>query len=239
MADKSVLIVGAGAGLGASLGRCFAGAGYNIAVAARRPERLEGLIADLTGMGVKAEAFGVDASDEDGMAGVFDAAEANLGSIDLALYNVNGRTVKELTELSIDDFENSWRALCLGGFIMGREAAKRMLPRGAGSIFYTGGRGARRGLSEFTAFASAKAALRSVAECTARELGPKGIHVAHFAVEASIASEATRAARPELAEKDAMVRTEDLAEIYLHTHQQPRNCWAFEVDLRPWNEIFI
>ncbi|MBT6289888.1 MAG: SDR family oxidoreductase, partial [Rhodospirillaceae bacterium] len=159
--------------------------------------------------------------------------------IDLALYNVNGRTVKELTELSIDDFENSWRALCLGGFIMGREAAKRMLPRGAGSIFYTGGRGARRGLSEFTAFASAKAALRSVAECTARELGPKGIHVAHFAVEASIASEATRAARPELAEKDAMVRTEDLAEIYLHTHQQPRNCWAFEVDLRPWNEIFI
>jgi len=239
MADKSVLIVGAGAGLGASLGRCFAGAGYNIAVAARRPERLEGLIADLTGMGVKAEAFGVDAADEDGMAGVFDAAEANLGSIDLALYNVNGRTVKELTELSIDDFENSWRALCLGGFIMGREAAKRMLPRGAGSIFYTGGRGARRGLSEFTAFASAKAALRSVAECTARELGPKGIHVAHFAVEASIASEATRAARPELAEKDAMVRTEDLAEIYLHTHQQPRNCWAFEVDLRPWNEIFI
>ncbi|MBT7233262.1 MAG: SDR family NAD(P)-dependent oxidoreductase [Rhodospirillaceae bacterium] len=239
MADKSVLIVGAGAGLGASLGRCFAGAGYNIAVAARRPERLEGLIADLTGMGVKAEAFGVDAADEDGMAGVFDAAEANLGPIDLALYNVNGRTVKELTELSIDDFENSWRALCLGGFIMGREAAKRMLPRGAGSIFYTGGRGARRGLSEFTAFASAKAALRSVAECTARELGPKGIHVAHFAVEASIASEATRAARPELAEKDAMVRTEDLAEIYLHTHQQPRNCWAFEVDLRPWNEIFI
>jgi len=239
MADKSVLIVGAGAGLGASLGRCFAGAGYNIAVAARRPERLEGLITELTDIGVKAEAFGVDASDEDGMAGVFDAAEANLGPIDLALYNVNGRTVKELTELSIDDFENSWRALCLGGFIMGREAAKRMLPRGAGSIFYTGGRGARRGLSEFTAFASAKAALRSVAECTARELGPKGIHVAHFAVEASIASEATRAARPELAEKDAMVRTEDLAEIYLHTHQQPRNCWAFEVDLRPWNEIFI
>ena len=239
MADKSVLIVGAGAGLGASLGRCFAGAGYNIAVAARRPERLEGLITELTDIGVKAEAFGVDASDEDGMAGVFDAAEANLGSIDLALYNVNGRTVKELTELSIDDFENSWRALCLGGFIMGREAAKRMLPRGAGSIFYTGGRGARRGLAEFTAFASAKAALRSVAECTARELGPKGIHVAHFAVEASIASEATRAARPELAEKDAMVRTEDLAEIYLHTHQQPRNCWAFEVDLRPWNEIFI
>ena len=239
MADKSVLIVGAGAGLGASLGRCFAGAGYNIAVAARRPERLEGLITELTDIGVKAEAFGVDASDEDGMAGVFDAAEANLGSIDLALYNVNGRTVKELTELSIDDFENSWRALCLGGFIMGREAAKRMLPRGAGSIFYTGGRGARRGLAEFTAFASAKAALRSVAECTARELGPKGIHVAHFAVEASIANEATRAARPELAEKDAMVRTEDLAEIYLHTHQQPRNCWAFEVDLRPWNEIFI
>ena len=239
MADKSVMIAGAGAGLGASLARCFAGAGYNIAVTARRPERLGELVAELAGMGVKAEAFGVDASDEAGMAAAFDAAEAGLGAIDLAVYNVNGRSVKELTELSIDDFENSWRTLCLGGFIMGREAAKRMGPRGAGSIFYTGGRGARHGLAEFTAFASAKAALRSVAECTARELGPKGIHVAHFAVEASVANEATRAQRPELAEKDAMVRTEDLAEIYLHTHRQPRNCWAFEVDLRPWNVEFL
>ena len=239
MADKSVMIAGAGAGLGASLARCFAGAGYNIAVTARRPERLGELVAELAGMGVKAEAFGVDASDEAGMAAAFDAAEAGLGAIDLAVYNVNGRTVKELTELSIDDFENSWRTLCLGGFIRGREAAKRMGPRGAGSIFYTGGRGARHGLAEFTASASAKAALRSVAECTARELGPKGIHVAHFAVEASVANEATRAQRPELAEKDAMVRTEDLAEIYLHTHRQPRNCWAFEVDLRPWNVEFL
>ena len=239
MAYKSVLIAGAGAGLGASLARCFAGAGYNIAVTARRPERLDDLVAELDGMGVKAEAFGVDASDEATMAGAFDVVEANLGAIDLAVYNVNGRTVKELTELSIDDFESSWRALCLGGFIMGREAAKRMGPRGAGSIFYTGGRGARCGLAEFTAFASAKAALRSVAECTARELGPKGIHVAHFAVEASVANEATRAARPALDEKDALVRTEDLAQIYLDTHRQPRNCWAFEVDLRPWNVEFI
>ena len=128
MADKSVLIAGAGAGLGASLAHCFAGAGYNIAVTARRPERLDDLVAELDGMGVKAEAFGVDASDETAMAGAFDVAEANLGAIDLAVYNVNGRTVKELTELSIDDFESSCRALCLGGFIMGREAAKHMAP---------------------------------------------------------------------------------------------------------------
>ncbi len=134
MADKSVLIAGAGAGLGASLASCFAGAGYNIAVTARRPERLDDLVDELDGMGFKAEAFGVDASDEAAMAGAFDVAEANLGAIDLAVYNVNGRTVKELTELSINDFESSWRALCLGGFIMGREAAKRMGPRGAGSI---------------------------------------------------------------------------------------------------------
>ena len=239
MAEKSVMIVGAGAGLGASPGRCFADAGYNIAITARRPERLQELASELSGRGVKAEVFGVDASDQAGMVAAFDAVETNLGPIDLALYNVNGRAVKELTELSADDFEISWRSLCLGGFIMAREAAKRMLPRGAGSIFYTGGRGARRGLAEFTAFASAKAGLRSVAECTARELGPKGIHVAHFAVEASVGNEATRASRPELAEKDAIVRTDDLAQVYLHTHSQPRNCWAFEVDFRPWCVDFI
>lgn len=239
MADKSVLIVGAGAGLGASLGRCFADAGYNIAVTARRPERLEELVADLAGNGVKAEAFGADASDEAAIAGAFDAAEAGLGPVDLAVYNVNGRIVKELTELSANDFENSWRMLCLGGFIMGREAAKRMIPRGAGSIFFTGGRGARHGLAEFTAFASAKAALRSVAECTARELGPKGIHVAHFAIEASVANETVRATRGEMAENDSIVKTEDVAQIYLDTHRQPRNCWAFEVDIRPWNVEFI
>ena len=112
---------------------------------------------------------------------------------------------------------------------MGREAAKRMLPRGAGSIFYT----ARRGLAEFTAFASAKAGLRSVAECTARELGPQGIHVAHFAGEASVCNGTTRTSTPEMAEKDAIVRTDDLAKVYLHTHQQPRNCWVFEVDPGP------
>ena len=101
------------------------------------------------------------------------------------------------------------------------------------------GPGAKAPYSIFTAFASAKAVLRSVAECTARELGPKGIHVAHFAVEASVAYEAPRAARPELAEKYAMVRTADLAEIHLPTHRQPRNCWAFEVDLRSWNVEFL
>ncbi|MEE2760162.1 MAG: SDR family NAD(P)-dependent oxidoreductase [Pseudomonadota bacterium] len=239
MVEKSVLIAGAGAGLGASLARCFADAGYNIAMTARRPERLEDLVAEITGKGVNSEAFGVDASDETAMAGTFDVAEANLGPIDLAVYNANGRTVKELTELSAEDFENSWRMLCLGGFIMGREAAKRMIPLGAGSIFYTGGRGARRGLAEFTAFASAKAGLRSVAECNARELGPKGIHVANFAIEASVANESVRASRGEIAENDSIVKTEDVAQIYLDTHRQPRNCWAFEVDIRPWNVEFI
>ena len=107
MAENTVLIVGAGAGLGASLGRCFADAGYNIALTARRPERLQELAAELSGKGTKTEAFGVDAWDEAGMAAAFDAAETNLGPIDLALYNVNGRTIGELTELSDDDFENS------------------------------------------------------------------------------------------------------------------------------------
>ncbi|NQV54711.1 MAG: SDR family NAD(P)-dependent oxidoreductase [Rhodospirillales bacterium] len=239
MADKSIIIVGAGSGLGASLGRQFADAGYNIAMSARNSGRLEELEGDLKGRGVDAKSYGVDAADDAGMTTMFDNIETSLGPIDLALYNVNGRTVKDITELSAEDFEASWRNICLGGFIMGREAAKRMIPRKSGSIFYTGGRGARRGIAKFTAFASAKAGLRSVAECLARELSPQGIHVAHFAVEASLASERVNNAQPELAANDGLLSTDALAEVYLHTHQQPRNCWSFETDLRPWVEEFI
>jgi NAD(P)-dependent dehydrogenase (short-subunit alcohol dehydrogenase family) len=239
MADKTVMIVGAGAGFGAALGRRFADAGYDIEMTARNPDRLRELVAESTAKGVRAEALGVDATDEAGMVSAFDTVEANLGPIDLAVYNVNGRKVEDLTELSANDFEESWSGLCLGEFIMGREAARRMLPRERGSIFFTGGRAGRHGLARFTAFASAKAGLRSLAECIARELGPHGIHVAHFAVEASLGNEQTRASRTEMAAKDAIVHTDNLAEVYFNTHQQPRNCWAFEIDLRPWCVEFI
>jgi NAD(P)-dependent dehydrogenase (short-subunit alcohol dehydrogenase family) len=135
--------------------------------------------------------------------------------------------------------EGQWRAICLGGFLTAREAARHMLPRKAGTIAFIGGRGGRRGMAKFTAFAGAKAGVRSVAECVARELAPQGIHVAHFAVEATIGGEAARKRDPATAAADGLVDTAALAETVFQTHKQPRNCWAFEVDLRPWSEGFI
>ena len=155
------------------------------------------------------------------------------------MHNVNGRVVKDLLDLTVADMEGQWRAICLGGFLTGREAARHMMPRGRGSIVYIGGRGGRRGIAKFTAFGSAKAGMRSVAECLARELAPKGIHVAHVAVEATIGGDAARQRDPETAAKDGFVDTAALAEVVFQTHAQPRSCWTFEVDLRSWSEPFI
>ena len=238
MSHKTAVIVGTGSGLGAALARKFASQGFNLALSARNAERLAPLVKELEGKGVKARAFAVDATDEAGMKRLFADAEG-LGPVAVAIHNVNGRVVKDVLDLSVAEFEGQWRAICLGGFLTSREAARHMVQRGQGSIFYMGGRGARRGLAKFTAFAMAKAGLRSVAECLARELAPHGIHVAHFAVEGTIAGERVRQANPDQVAKDGVVDTAALAEVVYQTHTQPRNCWAFEVDLRPWSEPFI
>jgi NAD(P)-dependent dehydrogenase (short-subunit alcohol dehydrogenase family) len=236
---KTALIVGVGAGLGSALARKFASEGYDLALAARNADRLAPLVAELEKTGVRAKAFATDATNEAAMAALFAEAEKALGPVAVAVHNVNGRVVKDLLDLSVAEFEQQWRAICLGGFLTGREAARHMMPRGKGTIVYIGGRGGRRGLAKFTAFAMAKAGVRSVAESLARELAPAGIHVAHIAVEATIGGERARQANPEQAAKDAFVDPAALAEVVYQTHIQPRNCWTFEIDLRSWSEPFI
>lgn len=238
-ANQTAVVVGAGPGLGAALARRFAEGGYNIALVARNADRLAPLAKELEGKKVKAKAYALDASDEAKVKAMFSAAEAELGPIAFAVHNVNGRVVKDLLDLSVADIEGQWRAICLGGFLTAREAARHMIPRKAGTIAFIGGRGGRRGQARFTAFAGAKAGVRSLAECVARELAPQGIHVAHFAVEATIGGEAARQRDPEGAAADKMVDPAALAEAVFQTHLQPRNCWAFETDLRPWSEGFI
>jgi len=237
-AHQTALIVGAGPGLGAALARKFAAHGFNLALAARNVDRVAPLVKELESTGVKVRAIAADATNEESMKKLFVEAES-ISPIAVAVHNVNGRVVKDLLDLSVADMESQWRTICLGGFLTGREAARHMLPRGKGSIVYIGGRGGRRGIAKFTAFGSAKAGVRSVAECLARELAPKGIHVAHMAVEATIGGEAARQRDPEAAATDGFVDTAALAEVVFQTHAQPRSCWTFEVDLRPWSEAFL
>jgi NAD(P)-dependent dehydrogenase (short-subunit alcohol dehydrogenase family) len=221
-----------------ALARKFAAHGFNLALAARNVDRVAPLVKELGSTGVKVRAIAADATNEESMKKLFVEAES-ISPIAVAVHNVNGRVVKDLLDLTVADMESQWRTICLGGFLTGREAARHMLPRGKGSIVYLGGRGGRRGIAKFTAFGSAKAGVRSVAECLARELAPKGIHVAHVAVEGTIGGEAARQRDPEAAAKDGFVDTAALAEVVFQTHAQPRSCWTFEVDLRPWSEAFI
>lgn len=235
MTGKTALIVGAGPGLGTALARKFAAEGYNLALAARNLDRVTALAADLSKGGVTAKAFKVDVTNEDSMKALFADVEKTVGAISVVVHNVNGRVVKDLLDLTVAEMESQWRTITLGGFLTGREAARQMLPRGAGSIIFIGGRGGRRGLAKFTAFGSAKAGVRSIAECLARELAPSGIHVAHIAVEATIRG---ANATPEMIAKDSIVDPAALAEVVYLTHSQPKNCWTFEVDLRSWSEPF-
>lgn len=235
MAGKTALIVGAGPGLGTALAKKFAAEGYDLALAARNLDRVAQLAAELSKGGVTAKAFKVDVTSEEAMKALFADVEKSVGPIAVAVHNVNGRIVKDLLDLTVADMESQWRTITLGGFLTGREAARHMLPRGAGSIIFIGGRGGRRGMAKFTAFGSAKAGVRSVAECLARELAPGGIHVAHMAVEATIRG---ANANPDMVAKDAVVDPTALAEVVYQTHAQPKNCWTFEVDLRAWSEPF-
>lgn len=240
MADQgAAVIVGVGSGLGIALCRRFAAAGHPIAMVAREADRLQSFAGELEATGAQVKAYPADATNEEAMITLFDAVENELGPVNIAVHNVNGRVVKSILEMESGAFEDMWRSVCLGGMHTGREAARRMVGRGQGSIFFTGGRGSRVGLDKFAAFAVAKFGLRALAQSMARELGPQGIHVAHFTVEATIDKEPFRSNNLELANDEGMVDTDALAEAYYQTHIQPRSCWTFENDLRPWREEFL
>ncbi len=233
-----VLVVGVGSGLGASLCRRFAEAGYGIAMAARHAGKLAPIAEGIAAAGGTARTYAVDGTDEPAVVRLMDEVETELGPIGVAIYNPGQRVVKSILDMESAEFEGAWRVSCLGAMIVGREAARRMVPRGQGSILFTGATASLRGGDGFAAFAAGKFGLRALAQSMARELGPLGIHVAHFVIDGGIDNERTRQRAPERVADDGLLSPDAIAEAYYRTHAQHRSAWSHEVDLRPWREKF-
>lgn len=238
MAEKVVLVAGVGDGLGKSVARRFAREGMVAALVARDSKRLDRIAGEIRAEGGRAECFPADMTQESEVIALFDAAESQLGPIEAVAFVAATRMQGALVELSVDEFEKVWRLSCLTGFLIGREAARRMLPRGRGTILYTGASGSIRGRANFAAFAAAKGGLRFMAQSMARELGPKGIHVATLLLDGAIDSEMMHTHYPERMATlgpDGALHPDALAETYWQIHCQPRSTWTMEVDLRPWS----
>lgn len=229
-AYKTALIVGAGSGLSASLARLFSKAGLKIALAARSPEDLAGLVG-ATG----AKTFACDASKEDQVARLFADVDAAFGAPDLVIYNASFRTRGAFIDLVPADVEKAIAVTAFGAFLVAQAAAKRMLPNRHGAIFFTGASASVKGYAKSAPFAMAKFALRGLSQSLARELQPQGIHVAHFVIDGGIRS----ARRIEPADKpNSLLDPDAIAQTYLDVLRQPRNAWTSEVELRPWVENF-
>jgi len=235
------VIAGVGEGLGYALGRRFAQAGYNVALAARTADRLARLAGEIQKAGHKAFAVPTDLREEQEVLALFDALESEHGPVEVAVYNAGANFRASILETPADMFEKIWRLGCYAGFLVGREAARRMSPRGKGTILFTGATASVRGGAQFAAFAAAKNGLRAVAQSMARELGPKGIHVAHVVIDGMIDTAAVRSRFPERVKDlgpDAMLAPEAIAELFFQIHAQPRSAWTMEADLRPYGEKF-
>jgi NAD(P)-dependent dehydrogenase (short-subunit alcohol dehydrogenase family) len=224
----SVLILGAGPGLGAALARRFAKAGHPVVVASRHPQKLAATVAAIAKAGGVAHARACDATDEADVNGLIGVVEQDVAPIEVAIYNASAWFKKDSLALEPADFERLWRVTALGGFLMGREAARRMLPRGRGSILFTGATASLRGGAGFAAFAGGKFALRALAQSMARELGPQGLHVAHVVIDGVIGIDPA----------GAKLDPDAIAEAYFNLHQQPKSAWTHELDLRPSAEKF-
>lgn len=239
MHEGCAVVVGAGTGTGAEIAKRFAAEGFSVALARRSREALDPLLTEITAGGGKASAFGVDASDENAVASLFEEAERALGTIEVAVFNAAGFTRGSILDTTKDDFEAMWRTSSLGGFLVGREAARRMVPRNRGTILFTGATAALKASAQLAAFAGGKHGLRAVAQSMAKELGPLGIHVAHVIVDGIIDVPRVHETMPDLAASkgaEGLIDPKSIAATYLMLHQQPRNAWTFELDLRPFAE---
>ena len=235
------LVVGAGDGLGGAIARAFAAEGYTSCVTrrARNLASLETLTRSIQAMGVQAFAYGVDARSEAEMAALVDAIERDVGPLEVVVFNIGANVNFTVIETTARVFTKVWEMACFAGFLTGREAARVMAPRGRGTILFTGATASLRGAAGFSAFAAAKAGLRAVAQSMARELSPRGIHVAHVVVDGAIDGVFTRERLPDAQarlERDEILRPDEIASNYVMLHRQQRSSWTFEMDVRPWVE---
>lgn len=236
---KAVLVVGAGDATGGAIARRFARGGYIACVTRRTADKLAPLVDGIRAAGGEAYGFGSDARDEAAVTELVAGIEGGIAPIEVVVFNVGGNVRFGITETTERVYRKVWEMGAYAGFLVGREAARVMRPRGRGTILFTGATASLRGGSGFAAFASAKHALRALAQSMARELGPEGIHVAHVVIDGMIDTLATAQNFPEryaLKDQGAILDPEAIAENYWHLHQQPRSAWTFELDLRPWME---
>ena len=227
---RSALIVGAGAGLSASLARLFAANEMSVALAARRTDKLAALAAETS-----ASLHQCDATEPDQVARLFDEVDGRWGAPDVVVYNASGRARGPLISLAPAEVAQAMAVSAFGAFLVSQQAARRMLPLGRGAILLTGATAGVKGFALSSAFAMGKFALRGLAQSMARELAPKGIHVAHFVVDGGIRSEA-RVDPP--GQPDSTLDPDAIAQSYWHVLAQHRSAWSWEIEVRPWVETF-
>jgi len=232
---RTAIVVGVGPGLGWSLVKRFAAAGMAVAMVARREDRLERLLAETPLAEVRA--FACDATDKSDVDRLFEQVDRELGVPELVVFNAGSFEPGSILEIEPADFERCWRVGCLAGFFVGQAAARRMIWPSRGSILFTGATASLRGSASFANLAVPKFGLRALAQSMARELWPKGIHVAHVIIDGQIASERYRHLESQRG-PDSLLQPDAIAEMYFQLHLQPRSAWTFELDLRPWVETF-
>lgn len=238
---KAAVIIGAGDATGGAIARRFAKGGYTACVTRRNADKLAPLIEEIKAAGGEARGFGSDARKEEEVVALFETVEREVGPVEVFVFNIGANVNFPILEMTERVYRKVWEMAAYAGFLTGREAARAMVPRGRGTMIFTGATASLRGGAGFSAFAGAKFALRALAQSMARELGPKGIHVAHPIIDGAIDTAFIRDTFPErhkLKEQDGILQPDHIAEMYWQIHAQPRDAWTHELDLRPWMETF-
>lgn len=236
------LIIGAGDATGSAIARRFAREGYTVCAVRRQAERLEPLLTQIREAGGVAHGFGVDARKEDAVVALVDQIERELGPIEVFVFNIGANVPCSILDETARKYFKIWEMACFSAFLTGREVARCMMKRGRGTMIFTGATASIRGGSGFAAFAGAKHALRALAQSMARELSPRGIHVAHSLIDGPIDTAFIRDIMPdayaERLPQGGIIDPEHIADSYWFLHQQPRDAWTHELDLRPWLETW-
>ncbi|GJM13984.1 MAG: short-chain dehydrogenase [Pseudohongiella sp.] len=238
------VIVGAGDFIGAAIARRFAAGGFVVCLGRRNGEKNSALVAEIRASGGQAHSYSLDAREESQIVERFAAIEKDIGPIEIVISNTGGNVHFPILETTERVFYKVWKMACLSGFLSGREAAKYMLLRKRGSIFFTGATASLRGGSGFAAFSSAKFGLRALAQSMARELGPQNIHVAHLVIDSGVDTAFVReriinsGGDPDKLPADSLMHPESVAENYWMLHHQSRDAWTHEMDIRPYAEKF-
>lgn len=246
MTTKRVaLVIGAGDATGGAIARRFAREGFTVCVTRRQLDKLQPLLEQITGAGGAAQGFASDARKEEEVVALIENIESTIGAIEVLVFNIGANAPSSILQETARKYFKIWEMACFGGFLNGREVAKRMVRRAAPerqqTIIFTGATASLRGAANFAAFAGAKHALRALAQSMARELGPQGVHVAHVVIDGAIDTEFIRSNFPDryaLKAQQGILNPDHIAEQYWQLHCQPRDAWTHELDLRPWIEKF-